>query len=148
MRAVREPQREPGAAPLRTLRTSSRGPESAGIFSPCEPKALEDVIPLGSGNPSSAPLASTLPRPRISLFEMPCPSNSPRACCCHYPACPRSWSAPGSGCSRDIRYKVIIIEKTRKDGHGAGQLSARKAEVSADSRSVLPPSPHPCCLNR
>lgn len=49
---------------------------------------------------------------------------------------------------RDIRYKVIIIEKTRKDGHGTGQLSARKAEVSADSRSVLPPSPHSCSLNR
>lgn len=66
-----------GAAPLRTRRVSARGPASARIFSPCDPRALEDVIPLGSSNSSSAPLASTPPRPPLSLFgdSVPLPTR-------------------------------------------------------------------------
>lgn len=59
---------EPGAAPLRSPGESALGRAKAGIFSPCEPEALEDVIPLGPSNSSSAPRASTPLRPRFSLF--------------------------------------------------------------------------------
>lgn len=63
--AVPEPQRARGAG-----RGASANPASERTnLSPCDPQSLEDVIPLGSRNSSSAPLASTPPHPPLSLFR-------------------------------------------------------------------------------
>lgn len=66
-RTVPESQRERGAASLRTPAVSTPSRTRARIFSPCDSQALEDVIPLGFGNSSSAPLAST---PRSLLLNL------------------------------------------------------------------------------
>lgn len=72
VRAILEPQQEPGAAPLRTPGVSAPGRASTRIFSPREPRAPEDVIPLGPATPPS-PLSPPPLRGRGAAYlESPC----------------------------------------------------------------------------
>lgn len=75
--------------------------ELAGPGERTNPQALEDVIPLGPGNSSSAPLPSTPPRPRLSLFGdfVPLPTREVVTAVTLLPALARA-GAPRSPASR------------------------------------------------
>lgn len=72
VRAVPEPQREPGSAPLRTPGVSAPGRASPEIFSPREPWAPEDVIPLGPATPPPPLSPPPLRAHGVAYSEIPC----------------------------------------------------------------------------
>lgn len=133
-RAVLEPQR----SRARRLCEALDRARWAGIFSPCEPEALEDVIPLGPSNSSSAPRASTPPRPRFSLFgdSVPLPTREAAAAVTTLP------SLAGVGAPRGPAVRPWP-PSCAPEASRTGRFSARKAEVSAGSLSSAP-SIHPC----
>lgn len=96
-RTVPESQRERGAASLRTPGVSTPSRTRARIFSPCDSQALEDVIPLGFGNSSSAPLASTPRSLLLNLFgdSVPLPMREVVAAVTPLPAVSRAGAPRG-----------------------------------------------------
>lgn len=147
VRAVREPQREPGAAPLRTPGVSAR-----------VRRAHE---PLVSARPGLR-WTSSLPAPELlrpsrlhpsALSAQPIRRSVPwpaRRCCRHSPPCPRpSWSAPGSRSSAPTAQQRAGGELggpvLRAEGGGGGVSLCSAPSVHTASVHTTRPA---CSLNR